>query len=260
MSYYALLHLLRPTIRTKRLDRDSKRATGTRQKHSVRATGTKKYKSNRPQALLLPMTSYKTETEKERRGQAATKYGVLATVLYHTHHTYNALSRYDSEKTVTLDKEYVPELDLQEADQLDAMILNCLQVRAFLGWLRATHSIRTHSIENTFYREHILKRAHSIQNTCIPRLVARVSDLRLVCIWFSILCILACAQPMFTCLYTHTHTHTHTHTQGPFCGMPEGVWNLDLLTDLRLIRSGLETYKYPGTIFYFLLHVLARQI
>jgi hypothetical protein len=61
---------------------------------------------------------------------------------------------------VTLDKEYVVELDLNEAKELDAMILNCLQ--------------------------------------------------------------------------------------GPFCGMPEGVWKLDLLTDLRLLRSGLETYKYPG--------------
>jgi len=68
--------------------------------------------------------------------------------------------RYDSNKTVTLDKEYVVELDLNEAKELDAMILNCLQ--------------------------------------------------------------------------------------GPFCGMPEGVWKLDLLTDLRLLRSGLETYKYPG--------------
>ena len=75
---------------------------------------------------------------------------VIVQVVVTAHDACNALSRYDSEKTVTLDKEYVPELDLQEADQLDAMILNCLQVRAFLGWLRATHSIRTHSIENTF--------------------------------------------------------------------------------------------------------------
>ena len=36
--------------------------------------------------------------------------------------------------------------------------------------------------------------------------------------------------------------------QGPFCGMPEGVWELDLLTDLKLLRSGIETYKYPGSM------------
>ena len=30
--------------------------------------------------------------------------------------------------------------------------------------------------------------------------------------------------------------------------MPEGIWELDLLTDLKLLRSGIETYKYPGNM------------
>mmetsp|Transcript_35446 Transcript_35446/g.57217 ORF Transcript_35446/g.57217 Transcript_35446/m.57217 type:complete len:386 (-) Transcript_35446:176-1333(-) len=83
-------------------------------------------------------------------------------------HTFGLLGakamfhRYDSEKSVTLDKDYVAELDLNEALALDDMILACLQ--------------------------------------------------------------------------------------GPFCGVPEGVWELDALTDLRLLRSGIETYKYPGSM------------
>jgi hypothetical protein len=30
--------------------------------------------------------------------------------------------------------------------------------------------------------------------------------------------------------------------------MPAGVYELDLLTDLALHRSGIETFKYPGAV------------
>ena len=81
----------------------------------------------------------------------------------HTHahtlsHTYT--HRYDSAKAVTLDRDYVAELDLVESQALDDMIMQCVQ--------------------------------------------------------------------------------------GPFCGIPDSVWELDALADLRLQRSGIETFKYAA--------------
>jgi len=40
--------------------------------------------------------------------------------------------RYDTHKVITLDKDYVAELDLSEAQALDSMILNCLEVHSSL--------------------------------------------------------------------------------------------------------------------------------
>jgi len=70
--------------------------------------------------------------------------------------------RYDSNKAITLDKSYVPQLDLHEAAALDEMML---------------------------------------------QIFAK-----------------------------------------PFCGLPDSVWELDFLTDVKLYRSGVEMYRYPGAL------------